>query len=152
MSADTASDVSVVNPDELLLRELLHLRAACLEKRRVAVAKRAIRARVHAIDTELDTLQESIHLHCTSFGLPLPEGTSPTSQARADGREVAERILQRYVSLLRMRTVTWVAASRAGDVATALKMDLAYQADAEAIRKHCECARLPLPSELLEEI
>ena len=51
-----------------------------------------------------------------------------------------------------MRKSMWAAAALAGDVATALRMNLAFQADAEAIRKHCERARLPLPPELVEEI
>jgi hypothetical protein len=143
--------MSSLTTDELLLQAMVRASDACIGKRHAAHRHGGPSTRLHAIDSELADILDSIQLLCERTGLPLPDGVPPVSSARATGAAVAKRILERYVSLLRMRKSMWSAAARAGDVATALRMDLAFQADAEAIRKHCERAKLPLPSELLEE-
>ena len=137
-----------MKPDEALLQELLRTRDECLE--RISAASRAgvTRARVHAIENELTDTIESIQTLCVRRGLPLPEGIPPMRPWEVDGIARAQRILSRQLRLLNLRHKVLDAAVKTGNRAGAYHMRQAIRADRQAIRKHCEAAKLPLPPEV----
>jgi len=137
-----------VTPGELRLQELVEARDACVERRMAATRGRAMRLRVHAIDSELADLIEAIQRHCAATGLPLPAGIPPLSKPRAHALVIAQSILDRYLRLLDRRYTLREVASRAGDHARVREIELAISTDRATIRKHCERAGLPTPPAL----
>jgi len=69
-----------MTPDDSQLQGLLWARAACLEKRRDADRRGALRARQHVLDTELTDIVEAIQSLCRQRGLPLPAGVPPLAR------------------------------------------------------------------------
>jgi len=140
----------MASPDELLLEDLVRARDACIEKRRSAQEQGALRARVHALDSELADIVEGIQRWCAQHNVALPEGVPPLRPARASGLVIAVRILDSYVRLFQGRMQVLDAAVRAGDREGARQHALAILDHENAIRKHCERAKLPLPRGLSE--
>lgn len=137
-----------MTPHESLLRQLVRAREDCLERRASVEFVSGPRVRVSAIDSELAELVESIQALCASTGLALPEGVPPMAAWQANGVEIAKRVLASYLKLLEVRRRVRDAAARAGDLASVMRMELAIRDHEDAIRKHCERARLPLPPEI----
>lgn len=137
-----------MTPHELLLRQLVRAREDCLERRAAAQFASGSRVRAQASESELADITESIQALCASTGLPLPDGIAPLPAWKATGVEIAQRVLASYLKLLAVRRRVRDAAARAGDLASAMRMELAIREHEDAVRKHCERARLPLPAEL----
>jgi len=69
-----------MTPDESQLQWLLCARAACIQKRRSAGQRGALRARLHVIDNELSDVVELIQALCARAHLELPSGIPPLAR------------------------------------------------------------------------
>jgi len=125
-------------------------RDACVEKQRVAREHGGMRVHLYAIESELAGIVEGIQRLCVQASLELPEGVPLPRPSQVDAVTTAARILESYVVLLRSRIKVLEAAIRACDEETARQQALAILDTEEAIRKHCERAKLSLATGISE--
>ena len=133
--------------DEALLQELVRARDDCIERLNAATRSHALRARSHAVETELADVVELIQALCARTGLPLPEGPPEGHPCEIDAASPAQRELDLLVRLLRARRRAYDYTAHVGDRALLFRLREAMTSDREMIRKHCEQAKLPLPPE-----